>query len=178
MNARWNSTGLLCAAGLALVMAAGAESRAQIPEGFEMVRLTGSALHSRPDINNRSEIMWSESYPPLVSDIYLFSRGIVQKLTDDSYYDVAARINDHGDYAYLIARDYFGNSDIAWHLGGKFTIHDSFNSPNAHPDINNSGQVVWDETFTSDASDQRVFFSTGSRSNRSRSTAYAITPRG
>jgi hypothetical protein len=126
-----------------------------------MVRLTGSALHSRPDINNRSEIMWSESYPPLVSDIYLFSRGIVQKLTDDSYYDVAARINDHGDYAYLIARDYFGNSDIAWHLGGKFTIHDSFNSPNAHPDINNSGQVVWDETFTSDASDQRVFFFNG-----------------
>lgn len=160
MRSRRNNW-LRAGAVMTAALAAGSDLRAQIPAGYEMVQLTGSALHARPDINNHSEVIWSASEPPSVSDIYLFSGGIVRKLTDDTYYDIAARINDHRDYAYLVAPDYFGNVDVAWNIGGELTIHDAFNAPNAHPDINNSGQIVWDEAFTSDASDQRVFFFNG-----------------
>jgi hypothetical protein len=136
-------------------------AHAQIPEGYEMVRLTGFGLYSRPDINNRGEVIWSYSEPPSVSDVYKFSGGIIRKLTDDTYYDIQPRINDHGDYAYLIAPDYFGDVDVAWNIGGQLTIHDANNAPNAHPDINNAGQIVWEDRFTEDASDERVFLFDG-----------------
>jgi hypothetical protein len=96
-----------------------------------------------------------------VSDIYLFSGGIIRRLTDDTYYDIQPRINDHGDYAYLVAPDYFGDVDVAWNIGGQLTIHDANNAPNAHPDINSSGQIVWNDRFTEDASDERVFIFDG-----------------
>jgi hypothetical protein len=132
-------------------------AHAQIPEGYEMVRLTGFGLYSRPDINNRGEVIWSYSEPPSVSDIYLFSGGIIRKLTDETYYDAQPRINDLGDYAYLVAPDYFGDVDVAWNIGGQLTIHDANNVPNAHPDISNSGGIVWEDRFTEDGSDERVF---------------------
>lgn len=163
---KWTALGMT---GMSIVLASSvAQAQAQIPDGFEVVRLTGFGLYSRPDINNRSEVIWSYSEPPSVSDVYLFSGGIIRKLTDDTYYDIAPRINDNGNYAYLIAEDYFSVVDVAWNIGGQLTIYDANNAPNAHPDINNSGQIVWEDKFTETHRTSGSFCSTARTWFRSR----------
>ncbi len=134
----------------------------QVPDGYEMLRLTEfGGSYSRPDLNNRGEMIWADSHPPDVSNIMLFSRGIVRQLTDDTYYDIQPRINDHGDYTHLIAEDFFGVVDVTWNIAGQTTVYDAMNAANAHPDINNAGQIVWDDKFSDNASDQPVFLFNG-----------------
>ncbi len=137
-------------------------SSAQVPAGYELVRITPLKKSlSRPVLNNRGDVIWSEASPPSVSRIMLYSGGIVQRLTDDTHYDVAPSINDHGDYAYLIASDFFGEVDVKWVIGGEATIHDAMNAANAHPRINNAGCIVWNDKFSENGDNQPVFLFDG-----------------
>ncbi len=57
----------------------------QVPEGFEVVRLTNEQMiHSRPSINNASEVVWSASNPPNISNIFEFADGWIRQVTDDT----------------------------------------------------------------------------------------------
>jgi hypothetical protein len=133
----------------------------QIPEGFEMVRLTGFGLYSRPDINNRGEVIWSYSIPPDVSDLYLFKGGIIRKITNEDWYEHSPSINDDGDHAFAQTTDFFGTSDVVVRKNGEVLLFKSANA-SQQPDINNAGQVVWQDRFSKeDASDIRVFLFNG-----------------
>jgi hypothetical protein len=137
------------------------ELRAQIPEGFELVRLTGLALHDMPDLSNGSDVIWSEAIPPSTADIYMFTRGLVRRVSADAPYDVHPRMNNHGDFAYASGPDFFGPFDIVASINGAITNFDVTEAIDAWPSMNDSGQVVWPDRFARDASDVQIFLFNG-----------------
>jgi len=75
---------------------------AQTPPGYEMVVLrTTDAGLSPANINNQSQVVWSEAYPPTTNNVFLWDDGEIVQITDDTFYDGRPVINNSGTIAWI-----------------------------------------------------------------------------
>lgn len=137
------SCGLRRAGVVAMLTCLTSSLSAQIPEGYELLRLTDDQLYNHaPDINNKSDVAFSALVPDVQGNVFLFSGGIVRKVSGDTTYDLFPIINDVGDLVwYRCDLDdcvpYLVSSD-----GGDVVSRGSSVVLSAY-DINNDGDVVF-----------------------------------
>jgi len=155
---RWLIPGRL-ATGVAAI-ACISVAKGQVPEGYEVVRLTAPgdlAIHSRPDINNRGDVVWSASFPPDQSHIRLFSRGRILELTDDTTYAVNPAMNNVGGLAWMEATSSAGPYGIVVRCTDSAVAIPGVLDANETPAINDAGTVVWGDDFSGDATHVELF---------------------
>ena len=148
--------------GISLVLAtlwpAAGVALAQIPEGYEVVRLTNDlGIHVRANINNRSEVVWSSSFPPTVSDVWLFSRGRRYRITSEGTYDIRPDINDAGEIAWMRGPNWTPPFSVILQSLGSIT-NVSFESPaESSLALNSQPLIVWPTDFSNDFSRVELF---------------------
>jgi hypothetical protein len=120
------------------------EAAAQIPPGFELVRLTEDPdVHNGiPDINNASEIIWSEIIvAENYAQIMLFSRGIIRRISTPGAYDLVPAINDASQLAWISCSGDLG----PWYVNTNYT-EEPLMGPVAISgtiDLSNFGDLIW-----------------------------------
>ncbi len=134
---------------------------AQVPEGYEVVVLANDlGIHSRPEINDRSEVVWSSSFPPPVdrSDAWLYSDGVIRKISDDGGYDINPSINNNSVITWRRCESYFnsGCNLIKWEDGEMAIIATPYLVQQS-PKINDANQIVWLHDFSGTADDVELF---------------------
>ncbi len=132
---------------------------AQIPEGYEVVVLANDlGIHSRPEINNRSEVVWSSAFPPDVADVWLYSDGVIRKIRDDGGYDVHPSINNNSVVTWIRCESYFNSGcDLIIWEGGEMTTVETPHLVHQSPKINDANQIVWVHDFSGTFDDVEVF---------------------
>ncbi len=115
-----------------------------VPEGFEVVRLTHdpTRLHSVPDINNQSEVVWTAFTLPDFAKVYKFWNGAIWRLFPGESYDANPVINNLSQIVWLTGEDTFGPFDLVttYTEGPIEAGYEVF----AGTDANDLGDVVWD----------------------------------
>lgn len=136
---------------------------AQVPDGYEVVVLANDlGIHSRPDINNRGDVVWSSSFPIDESDVWLFSDGIIQKISEPESYDVNPAINNNGVVAWRRCESFFAEACelVTWqdgeitHIPAPVTIDRTL-------DINDAGDIVFEHDFLETANHVELFLYDG-----------------
>ena len=127
----------------------GAQQRteSQVPEGFEMVVLrTTTKTPFIPDINNQSQVVWSEGMAPKVNNVFLWENGEITQITDDSHYDGRPTINNNGMIAWMRGQGPSPPWEIAIYQDGVIsTIPNPAPGGAIHePHINDQGDVLWE----------------------------------
>lgn len=134
------------------VLAVVTGSAAQVPHGYEVVRLTNSPEADRwPRINNHSEVTWTEL--PLDGSperVLLFSRGRIVRVTDSTSRNRGSHLNNHqalaaGQGLTMVWMHYSGaNSfDIQGLVNGVVTNLVTSPLSDAVPVLNDSGMLCW-----------------------------------
>ncbi len=133
------------------------------PPGYEVVRLTAPndfAIHSFADINDRSDVIWSASFPPDISNIHIFRDGRFYQLTGNEAYDVRPTMNNNGDYTFLRGQFATDDDDIVLVLGGEEIIIDADDAGSA-PVVGENGQVVFSDDFSDNFTHVELFLYDG-----------------
>ncbi len=121
----------------------------QIPEGWEIVTITDDpdVFDGIPDINDRGQMVFSRQLDlsdRASSEIFLYDRGNLIRLTNDDVRDVLARINNKGEIVW--SRDFNGDDVtgiVRWVAGELEVISDQADYNEAGVDMNDHGQIVW-----------------------------------
>ncbi len=148
---------------LMVVAASAGGAWGQIPEGYEVVVLANDlGIHSRPEINNRSEVVWSSAFPPDVADVWLYSDGVIRKISDDGGYDIHPTMNDEGLVPWLRCESYFDTECVlaVYEDGQVSTVPTPF-SVNPTVCVNNTGMMVWEHDFSGTADHVELFVTDG-----------------
>ncbi len=124
----------------------------QVPEGFEVVRLTNEQMiHSRPNINNASEVVWSASNPPNISNIFQFADGWIRQVTNETWYDLRPVNNDTGSITWLRGPNWEIPFDVIVDDGSGASPIPGAPTAISSVDINDSGHVVLTHNFRDDS---------------------------
>lgn len=159
----------------AVVLACTTPSAAQAPDGMEVVVLANDlGIHSRSDINDRGEVVWSSSFPFDESDVWLFSEGIIRKISEPDSYDVNPAINNNGVVAWMRCESYFAKACelVTWedgvitHVPTPVTIDQT-------PDINDAGHIVFAHDFSETFDDVELFLYDGQTVEQITDNGYA-----
>lgn len=136
---------------------------AQVPDGYEVVVLANDlGIHSRPDINNRGDVVWSSAFPPNEADVWLFSGGIIQKISELDSYDIRPAINNNGVVAWRRCESFDGEACelVTWedgvvtHIPTPVTIDQT-------PAINDAGHIVFVHDFSESFAHVELFLYDG-----------------
>ncbi len=136
---------------IAFLFATGlAEVRAQIPEGFEVVQLANDlGIHSRPEINDRSEVVWSSSFPPDASDVWLYRDGVIRKISVPESYDINPSNNNLSAVSWRRCESYFAQDcQLIVHEDDLATHVETPHSVDQMPVINDANQIIWVHDFS------------------------------
>lgn len=148
---------------LAVLLTCTTPSAGQVPEGMEVLVLAKDlGIHSRPDMNDQSEVVWSSSFPIEESDVWLFSGGIVQKISEPGSYDINPAINNNGVVAWMRCESWFAEACevVTWengvitHIPTPVTVDGSL-------DINDAGHIVFSHDFSESFAHVELFLYDG-----------------
>jgi hypothetical protein len=118
-------------------------AEAETPPGYEIVQLTKGPEYERwPRINNCGQIVFSkvvDQSGTLVTEIFLYDNGQVNRITDNSVADAHPDVNDAGTIVWTHEADGFGGGTVARYENGTITLL----APGFTPVINNLGHVAW-----------------------------------
>ncbi len=138
------------------------------PPGYEVVRLTAPndlAIHSRPDINDRSDVIWSASFPPDVSNIRIFRDGRFYQVTDDEAYEVNPTLSNSGDFVFIRSLFAGDAGDIVFLQGTQEIVLDA-NEGDCTPVVGNNSRVVFSDDFSGNFTHVELFFYDGRSTNQ------------
>lgn len=134
----------------------------QVPEGFEVVTLANDlGFHSRASVNERSEVVWSSSFPPDVSTVFMFSDGIIRRIIDEDWYDINPAINTEGMMAWMRGPDWNPPFDVMTYKDGIISAIPDAPPTFEPPAINASGHVVGSDASTGNPRQMELFFYDG-----------------
>jgi hypothetical protein len=136
----------VCLALAALGFCPGAVVLGQIPEGWEVVRVTNDSFYDGPPaINCMGQVVWSKRLAGFDGE-EIFMRdidGTVIRITNDNVRDAFPDINDDGVIVWSRAVGPGGRFEIAMHRDGETRLLTNNGRMNWGPRINNRGHVVW-----------------------------------
>jgi hypothetical protein len=125
-------------------------ARAQIPPGYELVRITDTPYHeSYARLNNHGQIVFLAHLTPdaLTHEIFLYDAGQLIRLTDDNFRDGGPDINDDGTIVWSSysgpAGPYGPTSEIMVYSNGVVSQLTDNAVDDGGPRINNLGHIVW-----------------------------------
>ncbi|MHC4092261.1 MAG: hypothetical protein ACYSVY_18650 [Planctomycetota bacterium] len=139
MRPNWTCLHPIALASAAALVCAGL-SRAQIPDGFELVEVTsGPDQHGVPAINICGQIVFTYGVQAtVVQEVFLYDNGALTQMTNNLVSDTFPDINDDGVIAWTSNYD-SRNGDIVLYDGTGTTVI-GFGSG---PSINNLDHVAW-----------------------------------
>ncbi len=115
-----------------------------VPPGFEVVRVTNEPVRSTiPVINDLSEVVWATRIGDTISDIYRFSNGLVEKLTDDTTFDAWPTTNNASEIVWIRCPIPVAVPCDILATYSEGPIHGDFPLLSGHAAINNAGDAVW-----------------------------------
>ena len=123
---------------------------AQIPEGYEVVTLANDlGIHSRPEINNRSEVVWSSAFPPNAADVWLYSGGTIRRISDPESYDIRPSINNFSAVAWMRCESFFAEEcQLAVYEKDQATVVETPFSLDPILNVNDLYQIIWVHDFS------------------------------
>jgi hypothetical protein len=159
------ATPVLAAAALACWP--GAAVFGQIPEGWEVVRVTNDSFYDGPPaINCMGQVVWSKRINNDFDreEIFLYDiDGTVRRITDDNVRDAFPDINDDGVIVWSREVGPGGTLEIARYEDGKITILTDNEYTENGPRINNKGHVAWHQHWYRGCTEAAIFFYDGAR---------------
>jgi hypothetical protein len=137
----------------------GAAVFGQIPEGWEVVRVTNDSFYDGPPaINCMGQVVWSKRLAGFDGE-EIFMRdvdGTVIRITDDNVRDAFPDINDDGVIVWSRAVGPGGRFEIAMHRDGETRLLTNNGQMNWGPRVNNQGRVVWHQDTGRGCSGKRI----------------------
>ena len=114
-------------------------------DGIDLVQLTDGPLWSLEPTISDDFVVWTTANTEGGgdSDIYRYHDGVTERITNDSFSDVAPKVNDSGQVAWITASG--PDAGIRFYDGTDITRLSDYSpsDPNIFLDINDQGQVVW-----------------------------------
>ncbi|MGE0482362.1 MAG: hypothetical protein AB7Q17_18035 [Phycisphaerae bacterium] len=128
-----------------------ASAAAQIPPGYEMVRITNRLgyIH-RASMNNVGQIAFHCILDPSdynTSEIYLYDNGVLWRLTNDRVADAFPDINDAGDIVWSRKIPADGDLEIVRLRNGVLTQLTDDVYWDWGPRLNEGGEIAWSKTY-------------------------------
>ncbi len=93
-----------------------------------------------------------------MSDVWLYSDGVIRKISDDGGYDINPSINNNSVVTWMRCESYF-NLDcelVLWENGAVITVETPY-PVHQSPKINDANQIVWAHDFSGSFDDVEVF---------------------
>ena len=123
-------------------------AHAQIPPGFEVIRLTDDPdFDDRPAINNFGQVVWSKRIDQGfdTEEIFFFDGVEVRRITDDNIRDAFPDLNDFGTLVWSRekASGETENFEIAMWRDGRMTLLTDDEVGDWSPSVNNREHVAW-----------------------------------
>jgi hypothetical protein len=142
----------------------GAAVFGQIPEGWEVVRVTNDSFYDGPPaINCMGQVVWSKRLAGFDGE-EIFLRdvdGTVIRITNDNVRDAFPDINDDGVIVWSRAVGPGGTFEVARYEDGEITLLTNNAFSESSPHINNLGHVVWNQFVDGECADSHVFYFDG-----------------
>jgi hypothetical protein len=142
----------------------------QIPEGWEVVRVTNDSFYDGPPaINCMGQIVWSKRINNQFDreEIFLYDiDGTVRQITDDNVRDAFPDINDDGVIVWSREVGPGGHFEVARYEDGEITILTDNEHSEYAPQINNTAHIVWNEVRDENCTPSDIFFYDGKRAER------------
>jgi len=144
-----SSRNLLMLLGLGIVVGMSPRlADAQIPPGFEVIRLTDDPdMDGPPAINNFGQVVWSKRIDQGfdTEEIFFFDGVEVRRITDDNIRDAFPDLNDFGTLVWSRekATGETENFEIAMWRDGRMTLLTDNDVGDWGPTVNNRERVTW-----------------------------------
>jgi hypothetical protein len=136
----------------------------QIPEGWEVVRVTNDSFYDGPPaINCMGQVVWSKRLAGFDGE-EIFMRdvdGTVIRITNDNVRDAFPDINDDGVIVWSRAVGPGGRFEIAMHRDGETRLLTNNGVMNWSPRINNLEHIVWFQDGNPQCAGYRIMFYDG-----------------
>lgn len=130
---------------------------AQVPDGYEVVVLSSqSGFYQRPEINNRSHVVWSRSTPP-ISNVYVYTGGDLRRLTTNDRNDHWPGMNNTGAFVWKSALVNSPPYDLGMYQNGSISTMPGAWNVFSIPEINDDGTIVWSHDVTGDGLNVQIF---------------------
>jgi hypothetical protein len=146
------STPVLIGLAVAGALASPAPTHAQIPPGYEVIRLTDDPdLDGPPAINNLGHVVWSKRIDQGfdTEEIFMWDGAAVRRITNDNVRDAFPDINDNGTIVWSRAKrpGEPDNLDIVRWQNGELTHVTDDEVRDSAATINNLDHVAWYQTI-------------------------------
>ncbi len=116
-----------------------------VPPGFEVVRVTNEEIRSTiPVINDLSEVVWSTRIGDTIANLHRFSNGLVERLTDDTTFDMWPVINNASEMAWMRCPIPVEPPCDLLTTYSEGPIHGEFPIMVNSAEINDAGDAAWD----------------------------------
>ncbi len=171
-----SSRNLFLMLGLGILVGVGPRfALAQIPPGFEVVRITKEAgSYRRLAINARGQVVFSQRIDNDfdLEEIFLWTPdpgdegGTLTRITDDSVRDAFPDINDHGTIVWSRRVGPNRTFEMAMWRDGEITILTDNAFDESSPHVNNLDHVVWNQFTKQGCTESDIFFFNGETTTR------------